>query len=1006
MSGVSPMARVPPLPWHGNPDARRGCVGAGIRPAHGRGGALWLGLHSARIWSWFDCMIPFPKRAALMGATLSLLIPMASAGTDWWRSALYSGTWEPPTDVRFLKDAFLQDFSYAGYRRGEEPPPQISGPVFAAADHGADPTGGSDSTAAIQAAIDAAAAAGGGVVQLGAGTFRVAPPGDAAQALLIGHANIVLRGAGTEKTFILNTSTDMRARAVLAVRAPGGGNWRTETSPPVAITADLPGPARSIPVADASGFSVGEWVVLRADATPEYMADLNMTDLWGSPEARSALGGPLFYRKITAVDAERAVIEIDAPTRFILLTRDNARVARTTAFLEEVGLEDFSIGNLQHPGDTGWGEGDYRDPSRSAYDTHASWLVRWQGVRDSWMRSVHSFRPAANTKPVHMLSNGVVLISARGITLEDVEMQRPQYGGGGGNGYMIRFSAAQECLALHCRVLFNRHGFVFSGMQTSGNVIRGGLARRTAWQAEGGRTNGRSSDHHMHLSQSNLIDGVTLDEDFFQAAWRGLWGTHPHGLTATHSVFWNLEGLRYLSGRPFIVESEQFAHGYVIGTRGPASEIALPRAQGARTDPVDHSEGVGEGDRLWPPSLFEDQRARRLGGHDPGPPTLAVSAPAKVWFPDRRARLEALIDDGATDEATIEWSQVSGPREAYLASPREPATWALVDLPGLYTFQATAESSGWVTTREASIEFVPAGSAETPLPAGAATHTRDGSHADTNHGAADFLEVKNNGTGFSRQTFLRFETTGVPRPVVSAVLRMTSVNQGLDEMEHHVHRVSADGWEENSLTWNTRPPPLEFIGATPVRESEPWMLDVTAAVNATEGDTALRLSAAMNYGAPGWMSYAGRNHPDATLRPRLVITEGPLPKHYDDWWDEAPETPDALRAPEADASGDGQANLLAFFRGRAPLAIDGTPALFLRHINGTPRLRWEHDIRVSTVPHRIEWNDRLDPEGWKPVTLEYRFVDPTATDDIRLLELDLGGDAAPRRFYRMRLNAP
>ncbi|MCC5806785.1 MAG: DNRLRE domain-containing protein [Opitutales bacterium] len=946
-------------------------------------------------------MKPLP-RAAVFVSLLSAFTVQAAAG-DWWRSALYPGDWQPPADAAFLDDAFLQDFSYAGYRRGEEALPHISGPVFAALDYGADPSGAHDATAAIQSAIDAAAAAGGGVVYLGEGTYRVAPPGDAAQALLIDHDGIVLRGAGTDRTFLLNTRTDMRARSVVTVRSPNGGNWRTETGPTVPVTGDLPGPARRIPVADASAFQVGEWVVLRADATPEYIADLNMADLWGSAEARGALGGPLFYRMVTDVDPDGGFIEIDAPTRFILLTRDNARVARTVDFLEGVGLEDFSIGNLQHPSDNGWGEEDYRNSALPAYDTHASYLVRWQGVRDSWMRSVASFRAPENTKPVHMLSNGVVLFYTRGITLEDVEMQRPQYGGGGGNGYMIRFSAAQECLALDCRVHWNRHGFVFSGMQTSGNVIHRGLARQTAWQAEGGRTNGRGSDHHMHLSQSNLVDGVTLDSDFFQAAWRGLWGTHPHGLTATHSVFWNLEGLRYLSGRPFIVESEQFAYGYVIGTRGPAPAVSLPRAQGDRTDPVDHKEGVGKGDDLWPVSLFQDQRARRLGGHDPGPPALTVCAPAEVHFPNRRARLEAITEDGADNGTSIAWEQTSGPRAAYIDTPGEGTAWAVIDLPGAYTFRATVERSEWSVAREVTVEFLPKGVEDTVLPAETAAFVRDGVHADTVYGAGAALEVKNDSPGYARETFLRFDTAAIQRPVISATLHMNSVDQGLDEMAHHVHRVSADGWQEDSLTWNTRPAPGALVGAVTVREGRSWALDVTAVFNETPGDTAFRLAAAMNYGAPGWMTYAGRTHAETEIRPRLVVRHDPAPASYEDWWSGAPETPPELRAPASDASGDGQPNIIAFLRGLPPLAAEPAPALSLHKDDSGLFLRWRQDTRVSTLPYRLEWNDGFDPEDWTPVILEYRFAHPAETGDIRTLEVAL--EQLPRlRFYRLRID--
>jgi hypothetical protein len=103
-------------------------------------------------------------------------------------------------------------------------------------------------------------------------------------------------------------------------------------------------------------------------------------------------------------------------------------------------------------------------------------------------------------------------------------------------------------------------------------VILGGIAQVTRTQAAGTRTtSGEGCDHHMHLSQSNLIDGVQLDRDFFTAHYRGTSGTPPqHGHGGTHSVYWNLIGTAYQPGKNYIVRSEQARYGYIIGTRGPA----------------------------------------------------------------------------------------------------------------------------------------------------------------------------------------------------------------------------------------------------------------------------------------------------------------------------------------------------------------------------------------------------------------------------------------------------
>lgn len=60
-------------------------------------------------------------------------------------------------------ELFLQDYSYAGFRRSEEQPPDLDQleesdlPVISVLDYGADSSGVNDSTGSFQAAIDAAA---------------------------------------------------------------------------------------------------------------------------------------------------------------------------------------------------------------------------------------------------------------------------------------------------------------------------------------------------------------------------------------------------------------------------------------------------------------------------------------------------------------------------------------------------------------------------------------------------------------------------------------------------------------------------------------------------------------------------------------------------------------------------------------------------------------------------------------------------------------------------------
>jgi hypothetical protein len=568
--------------------------------------------------------------------------------TGGWRSALYPEDWEPPQEregLNFLTSAMVQDFSFAGYHRGERMLPDVAGPVFNVLNYGADAGGAGDSTAAIQAAIEAAEAAGGGMVWLPEGRYLLSKPENRNYAVRITRSGVVLRGAGPDKTFLVNTTSNMRQSDVIKVGPVGGSNWATPRGGVALVAEDYPGPTMEIRLQSWLNFAVGDWVVVHNPFTDQvssggsFVQDVKMDrSVATSPNwigQGANLRGPMMYRQITAVDEAAKTIRIDAPTRWWLLQRDGARVYYADALLEEVGIEHFSVGNLRHPSTEYMTENHYSDSNRAAYEMHDSWLLAVERVRNGWVRNVRSFDPG-NSNGIHMLSGGIVLDWSRGITVERVEMQRTQYGGGGGNGYMIRLNSVNEILVQYCRVAYCRHGILIWRMQNSGNVMHRNLDEFTGVQTNhtGGlqSTSGRASDHHGLMSHSNLFDRHVLNESIVEASFRGTSGGSPqHGQSASQSLYWNAEGRNYYGNRTYIVHSEQAGIGYVIGTQGAASgAIFTPRSTNSNlfTDPLDHEEGIGEGGTLEPASLYQDQLQRRLQREGITPlPAAALPAP-------------------------------------------------------------------------------------------------------------------------------------------------------------------------------------------------------------------------------------------------------------------------------------------------------------------------------------------------------------------------------------------
>lgn len=544
---------------------------------------------------------------ALLGGFSPILASAATAET--WRSALYPENWTP--GHADASGRFLQDFSYAGYRRGERPIPDIASPVIDAtrAPYGADATGAKDATAALQAALDAAAAAGGGVVYLPAGIYRVAPPAGATVALRIEGDNIVLRGAGADRTFLFNDAVEMRGKRVIEVKAKDASWWFADAARGAAgaLKADVPLPSVRVRVDNPGLFAAGDAVLVRIDPTPRFIEESGMTGKWTvdekTPRAKRNNLTLVYPRRVTAVEGDTLVL--DVPTRLPLHTADGARVQKLTGrTLSEVGLEDFSIGMRQHPATAWSAEEGYEAAGTGPYDVHQSYAIAFEGMENCWLRRVRTYAPPGNDAKVHLLSNGVLMGRGRFLTVEACDFRFPQYRGGGGNGYLYVLHG-NDGLIRDSFAEGGRHNYDFGLMTSSGNVIYNCTAK-----------DGRLfSDFHMFLSAANLIDNVTCDGDSFEAAFRPYGGTPMHGMSTTQSVFWNLRGLRYSSEtvawegsswtrKPSLVLTKGLRDIYIIGTRGPASAVSA--------DAGAFVEGAGRGDALQPQSLYLDQLARRL----------------------------------------------------------------------------------------------------------------------------------------------------------------------------------------------------------------------------------------------------------------------------------------------------------------------------------------------------------------------------------------------------------
>jgi hypothetical protein len=592
----------------------------------------------------------------LFGATIALgyqegarLVAVAALGTQQSgatinstiRSSLYPTNWFPGyTDA---EGRYLQDFSYAGYRMGENIPSNPPGSTYnvTEAPYNADKTGVADSTEAIQKALDDAGTAGGGVVFLPAGIYKISVTDG--KGLWLKRDKVVLRGAGTDKTFIYNNSYKMRGAKIIYI-GPASPNRSMEkvAGSQTKITKNLIYPTKQIPVENVAGFAVGNWVTITFDFTNAFIADINMTDVWDVGDAAPVT----FLRQVTAVDPTSNVITVDIPTRYPIKTRDNARIYVTATPLQEIGIEHFSIGNREHPSTAVNWKDTTLDPhtGKIEFDIDSTYLFDFNYVANSWIQDVDTYKPAVNKRDFEVASNALYLEpESRSITVSDVHVKRPQLVGQGGNGYGITLNG-QESLVQRSSSSRMRHNFAFWRSYASGNVLTNNTANNSLL----------NSEYHGKLSPSNLIEKMKLVSEPLYAPYSTC--CEPvHGIGSSMSVFWNITG----QGK---VLSDQLGWGYIIGT-GADIEASAPHRSYPDMRPVDFLEAIGKASNLQPQSLYQDQLAKRLSGSTKPSCTLkatpSTSSPmekVKLTWSSKNARACSGVGfdtDGAATSGTV-----------------------------------------------------------------------------------------------------------------------------------------------------------------------------------------------------------------------------------------------------------------------------------------------------------------------------------------------------------------
>lgn len=160
-------------------------------------------------------------------------------------------------------------------------------------------------------------------------------------------------------------------------------------------------------------------------------------------------------------------------------------------------------------------------------------------------------------------------------------------------------------------------------------------------------------------------------------------------------------------------------------------------------------------------------------------------------------------------------------------------------------------------------------------------YVRDGNFANNNYGANTTMQVKSDASGFTRNSYLKFDYNSfIGSNAASALLRVyaSSVNTDASRVVS-VYGITDTSWGESTITWNNKPVAGTLLGTfTITNQAGVWYeFDVTSYIqnNMSTKKVSFRL---VNEGAAGSKNDVTFNTKEAgSSRPQLVISGSAQP---------------------------------------------------------------------------------------------------------------------------------
>ena len=467
----------------------------------------------------------------------------------------------------------ILDFSSAGYMGGGVALPA------AAVQQTVKPSGGSDDTPAIQAAIDAVSklpASGGlrGAVLLAPGTFALQG------TLSIRTSGVVLRGSGSAAG---GTVLQVGGSPRTVVSVGGTGSWQ-ESTPSTDVTDDyVPSGATSLHVASTTGLAPGMAVLVDRPVTTGWIHFMGMDTMVrnGMPETWLTAGSTIHAdRTIVAVQGDLVTLDMPLSDTMDISTwgtgapRASVHGYTFAGRIEQVGVESM---RLVAPEQTV----PINQPTFAVLDMNA--------VENAWVSDVVG---------TEFTSGFTLGGQAKWVTVQDSSLIR-QVPIDGSQGYPFHFSVdgqgvlVQRCTSEGVGVF----SYATQGATPGPNVV---LEMSAADADAGAHTN---LQPHQRWATGLLVDDASTPSGGIALMNRG-WDGSGHGWAVGFGVVWN--GV----ASSLLVQKPPGAQNWSIGASGTQTTASAP---GSDAGPLPQGIIDSPGTAVAPKSLYLAQLCERMG---------------------------------------------------------------------------------------------------------------------------------------------------------------------------------------------------------------------------------------------------------------------------------------------------------------------------------------------------------------------------------------------------------